>query len=157
MQDPSSPVFFLPWVGAEQGTYVTVTCIVPHNKAILISVDSGTADYSDPTVKLKTPSELIRLVTESNKYPNEFDATLDGHSLDLINDEAHKVTSDLFNLTLPKDNVWGEPEGPDKDYYARLVADAQAPSCRRTHCALQYGLREFKERPSKYSAWTRQS
>jgi hypothetical protein len=114
MQDPSSPVFFLPWVGAEQGTYATVTCIVPHNKAILISVDSGTGDYSDPSVKLKTPSELIRIETESNKYPNKFDATLDGHSLDLINDEAHKVTSDLYNLTLPKDNVWGEPEGPDK-------------------------------------------
>jgi hypothetical protein len=114
MQDPSSPVFFLPWVGAEQGTYVTVTCIVPHNKAILISVDGGTADYSDPSVKTKTPSELNRLVTSSNIYPNEFKTTLDGHSLDLINDEAHKVTSDLFNLTLPKDNVWGEPEGPDK-------------------------------------------
>jgi hypothetical protein len=114
MQNSSSPVFFLPWVGAEQGTYATVTCIVPHNKAILISVDSGTGDYSDPSVKLKTPSELIRIETESNKYPNKFDATLDGHSLDLINDEAHKVTSDLYNLTLPKDNVWGEPEGPDK-------------------------------------------
>ena len=56
MQDPSSPVFFLPWVGVEQGTYATVTCIVPHNKAILISVDAGTGDYSDPTVKTKTPS-----------------------------------------------------------------------------------------------------
>ena len=95
MQDPSSPVFFLPWVGAEQGTYVTVTCNVPHNKTILISVDSGTGDYSDPSVKLKTPAELIRLETESNKYPNEFHATLDGRPLDLINDEAHKVTSDL--------------------------------------------------------------
>ena len=73
-----------------------MTCIVPHNKAILISVDSGTGDYSDPGVKVKTPSRLIRLETESNKYPNEFHATLDGHSLDLINDEAHKVTSDLF-------------------------------------------------------------
>jgi hypothetical protein len=114
MQDPSSPVFFLPWVGKELGTYVTVTCIVPHNKAILISVDSGTGDYSDPSVKLKTPSELIRLETESNKYPNEFHATLDGRPLDLINDEVHKVTSDLYNLTLPKDNLWGEPEGPDK-------------------------------------------
>jgi hypothetical protein len=114
MQDPSSPVFFLPWVGKELGTYVTVTCIVPHNKAILISVDSGTGDYSDPSVKLKTPSELIRLETESNKYPNEFHSTLDGRPLDLINDEVHKVTSDLYNLTLPKDNLWGEPEGPGK-------------------------------------------
>ena len=36
------------------------------------------------------------------------------YPLDLINDEAHKVTSDLYNLTLPKDNLWDEPEGPDK-------------------------------------------
>ncbi|MGN6615018.1 MAG: hypothetical protein ACTHKC_08245 [Candidatus Nitrosocosmicus sp.] len=114
MQDPSSPVFFLPWVGKELGTYATVMCIVPHNKAILISVDSGTADYSDPSVKLKTPSELIRIETEGNKYPNNFQATLDGHPLDLINDEAHKVTTGLYNLTLPKDNLWDEPEGPDK-------------------------------------------
>ena len=32
----------------------------------------------------------------------------------MINDEAHKVTSNLFNLTLPEDNIWGEPPGPDK-------------------------------------------
>lgn len=114
MQDPASPVFFLPWVGIERGTTATQTCIVPHDKALLISVDAGTADYSDPVVKTKTPAELIRLVTESNVYPQSFDATLDGKPLHLINDEAHKVTSDLFNLTLPEDNIWGEPPGPDK-------------------------------------------
>jgi hypothetical protein len=113
-QDPASPVFFLPWVGPAQGATATMTCVVPQNKAILISVDAGTSDYSDPTVKTKTPTELIKIVSKSNVYPNEFHAILDGHPLDLINDEAHKVTSDLFNLTLPKDNVWGEPEGPDK-------------------------------------------
>ena len=48
MQDPSSPVFFLPWVGAEQGTSATVTCIVPHNKAILISVDAGHSRLQRP-------------------------------------------------------------------------------------------------------------
>jgi hypothetical protein len=113
-QDPSSPVFFLPWVGIERGTTAAQTCIVPHNKAVLISVDAGTSDYSDPKVEPKTPASLIKLLTDGNRYPNPFDATLDGKPLHLINDEAHKVQSDLFNLTLPKDNVWGEPEGPDK-------------------------------------------
>jgi hypothetical protein len=113
-QDPSSPVFFLPWVGIERGTTATQTCVVPHNKAVLLPVDAGTSDYSDPTVKIKTPAELIRVVSKSNIYPNQFDATLDGKPLHLKNDEAHKVQSDLFDLTLPKDNVWGEPEGPDK-------------------------------------------
>ena len=56
------------------------------------------ADYSDPSVKLKTPSESIRLETESNKYPNEFHATLDDGSrlFYLINYEAHKITSGLL-------------------------------------------------------------
>ena len=113
-QTASSPVFFLPWVGIERGTTASQTCTVPHNKAILLAIDGGTSDYSDPTVKTKTPAELIKVVSKSNIYPNPFDATLDGKPLHLKNDEAHKVQSDLFNLTLPKDNLWGEPEGPDK-------------------------------------------
>ena len=113
-QDPSNPVFFLPWIGPQQGTTASLTCVVPQNKAILISVDAGTSDYSDPNVKSKTPDELIKIVSKGNVYPVRFDATMDGHPLDLINDETHKVTSGLFDLILPKDNVWGEPEGPDK-------------------------------------------
>jgi hypothetical protein len=42
------------------------------------------------------------------------DITLDGHPLALTNDEAYKVQSDLFNLTLPANNLWGEPAGPDQ-------------------------------------------
>jgi hypothetical protein len=26
----------------------------------------------------------------------------------------HRVQSDLFNLTLPADNLWGESSGPDQ-------------------------------------------
>jgi hypothetical protein len=49
-------------------------------------------------------------------YPRNFSPTLDGKPLDLKNDEAHKVTSNLFNVTLPKDNLWSdrEPPGPYK-------------------------------------------
>jgi hypothetical protein len=113
-QDPASPVFFLPWVGIERGTTATATCIVPQDKAIFLSVNGGISDYSDPSVKIKTPAELLRIVTEGNVYPNKYEATLNGKPLHLINDETHKVTSDLFNFTLPKDNIWEEPEGPDK-------------------------------------------
>ena len=91
-----------------------MTCNVPHNKAMLLALDGGTSDYSDPTVKTKTPGELIRLVIKSNIYPNSFDITLDGHPLALTNDESYKVQSDLFNLTLPADNLWGEHAGPDQ-------------------------------------------
>ena len=101
-------------MGIERGTTAAQTCVVPRDKALLISVDAGTSDYSDPTVKPKTPSRIIEILTKGNVYPNPFDATLDGKPLHLKNDEAHKVQSDLFNLTLPKDNVWGEHDGPDK-------------------------------------------
>jgi hypothetical protein len=114
LQNPASPVFLLPYVGAERGSVATMTCNVPHNKAMLINIDGGTSDYSDPTVKTKTPAELIRLVTKSNIYPNSFGITLDGHPLALTNDEAYKVQTGLFNLTLPANNLWGEPAGPDQ-------------------------------------------
>ena len=66
-------------------------------------------------VKIKLPAELVRIVTEGNVYPQiNMKLALNGKPLHLINDETHKVTSDLFNFTLPKDNIWEEPEGPDK-------------------------------------------
>lgn len=114
LQNSSSPVFFLPYVDNSRGSVATVTCNVPQNKALLMSIDGGTSDFSDPTVKTKTPAELIKLLTKGNVYPNSFDITLDGHPLALTNDEAHKVTSNLFNLTLPANNIWAEPTGPDQ-------------------------------------------
>jgi hypothetical protein len=115
-QTASSPVFFLPWVDSSRGSSASQTCTVPHNKAILVSVTSITSDYSDPSIVTKTPKELIKAASQLNTYPRDFSPTLDGKPLDLKNDAAHKVTSDLFNLTLPKDNLWSdrEPPGPDK-------------------------------------------
>ena len=110
----SNPVFFLPYVENSRGSVATVTCNVPQNKALLMSIDGGTSDFSDPTVKTKTPAELVRLVTKSNIYPNSFGITLDGHPLALTNDEVHKVQSNLFKLSLPANNLWGEPTGPDQ-------------------------------------------
>lgn len=114
LQDPASPVFFLPYVGAELGQVATMTCNVPQNKAMLASIVGATSDYSDPTVKTKTPEELIKLVTKSNVYPISFRITLDGHPLAITNEETYKVQSNLFDLTLPANNIWGEPTGPDK-------------------------------------------
>ena len=82
------------------------------------------ADYSDPAVQPKTLDTLVNQVSRSNVYPNPFDITLDGHPLSLTNDEAFKVQSDLFNFTLPPNNLWDEPEGPDKGIRARVVADS---------------------------------
>jgi len=114
LQDQTNPVFYMPFVGAELGSKATMTCNVPQNKAILVPIDGATSDYSDPTVKTKTPNELIRLLTQSNIYPVSFDLTLDGHPLSITNEEKYKVTSNLFDLVLPANNIWGERPGPDK-------------------------------------------
>jgi len=114
LQNSSSPVFFLPYVDNSRGSVATVTCNVPQNKSLLMSIDGGTSDFSDPTIKTKTPAELVRLVTKSNIYPNSFGITLDGHPLALTNDEVNKVQSNLFKLSLPANNLWGEPTGPDQ-------------------------------------------
>jgi hypothetical protein len=114
LQDPASPAIFLPYVGVERGSSTNANCNIPHGKAVLILVDGGEADYSDPTVQPKTQDTLVNQVTKSNVYPNPFGITLDGHPLALTNDEAFKVQSDLFNFTLPPKNLWGEPAGPDK-------------------------------------------
>jgi hypothetical protein len=114
LQDPTSPVMFLPYVGKEMGTSTTASCNIPHSKAIFMQVDGGASDYSDPTVQPKTMNTLINQVTKSNVYPNPFGITLDGQPLSLTNDEAFKVQTDLFNFTLPPKNLWDEPAGPDK-------------------------------------------
>ena len=105
---------FLPYVGKERGRVTTASCNIPHSKAIFIQIDGALSDYSDPIVQPKTMDTLINQVSRSNVYPNPFDITLDGHPLSLTNDEAFKVQSDLFNFTLPPNNLWDEPAGPDQ-------------------------------------------
>src|SRR5689334_9118292 len=65
LQNSSSPVMFLPYIGKERGT-TTASCNIPHGKAVLILVDGGESDYSDPAVQPKTPETLINQVTTSN-------------------------------------------------------------------------------------------
>lgn len=112
-QNSSSPVFFLPYVGAELGQVASMSCDVPRNKALLINIAGATSDYSDPTVKTKTPNGLIKLETQSNVYPVAFGITLDGHPIAFTNDQKYLVQTDLYNLTLPANNIWGEPAGGD--------------------------------------------
>jgi len=111
-QKQGTSTVFVPYVAAEKGSTATMTCHIPQGKALLISIDGGVNDYRDPTVQPKTPQEILNLVTKSNVYPNSFDATLNGHPLHLTNDEIYKVTTDLFNLTLPSNNLWSPQEAP---------------------------------------------
>jgi hypothetical protein len=114
LQRPSSPVFFVPYVGKERGPSTTASCVIPHGKAILVRIDGGESDYSDPTVHPKTQDELLKLVAESNLYPNPFNVMLDGQPLSITNGQSDLVTTNPFNYTMPQNNLWNEPPGPDQ-------------------------------------------
>jgi len=111
LQDPASPVFFVPYIMREKGAFTTMTCNVPQNKSIMIGIDNGLMDCGDPIVQPKTVDTLEKIVKESNIFPNEFDITLDGNPLALTNEEKDRVLSEPFNITEPKNNIWDEPPG----------------------------------------------
>lgn len=111
LQDPASPVFFVPYVIREKGAFATMTCDVPRNKAIMVGIDNGIMDFGDPTVQPKTVDMLTKIVTQSNIFPNKFDITLDGKPLALTNEQKYRVQSEPVNTTLPQNNIWDERPG----------------------------------------------
>lgn len=109
LQNASSPVFFVPFVLKEKGQPAAeATCVVPHDKAIMIGIDNGLMDYGDPRAQPKTVDKITEIVRKSNEFPVEFDITLDGKPLNLTNEEKDRVTSTPFNITLPDNNIWNE-------------------------------------------------
>ena len=112
LQNSSSPVFFVPYVLKEKGQpSAEATCNVPQNKSILIGIDNGLMDYGDPSVQPKTIEKVTEMVKKTNEFPNEFDITLDGKPISLNNEEANRVLSQPFNITLPENNIWNEAPG----------------------------------------------
>ena len=105
-QNTSSPVIHLWFINPDRGQSVEESCNIPQGKAIVVPIDLGLMDYNDPKVDVKTEENLARIVKQSNIYPNEFDITLDGIPLNFTNDERNRVTTDLFNITLPENNIW---------------------------------------------------
>jgi hypothetical protein len=105
-QNTSSPVFHLWFINPDRGQTVEESCKVPEGKAIAVPIDLGLMDYNDPKVDVRTEENLARIVKESNIYPNVFDIKLDGMPLNFTNDESNRVLTDLFNVTLPENNIW---------------------------------------------------
>ena len=98
------PIWFL---GPSFGGKYERSCTIPSGKAILFPVNTGECDYgSSPDAK--TPDDLYDCASENNKG-GIMRASLDG--VPLKNLEKYKVTSPLFNITIPKDNVFGSPAG----------------------------------------------
>jgi hypothetical protein len=98
------PVWFL---GPSFGEQYERSCTIPSDKAILFPVNTGECDYiSSPDAK--TPEDLSDCASEGNKG-GIMRASVDGISLKNL--EAYRVTSPLFNITIPENNVFGSPAG----------------------------------------------
>jgi hypothetical protein len=110
LQDPSSPVFFVPYVMKESGQPAEATCNTSEGKAVMVGIDNGWMDTGDPRTKGADAQKLASYVKETNIYPNKFDITLDGKPVPLTNEEKYRVLSDPFNVTFPEDTFW-EPPG----------------------------------------------
>lgn len=123
--DSDSPVFFVPYVLEEKprlrAEVTDATCTVPEGKAVLIGIDNGIMDYGDPDVNPKTPASVTEAVKETNTYPVVFGIRLNGEPIELTSQDRHRITTDLFNITLPKEDIWDYPDEGSDTYPA--VAD----------------------------------
>ena len=101
-QNQTGPVWFLAGTGAGSAER---TCTVPSGKAVLLpiinSVSIRDADQTKEEL-LAGNKELLDKVTT-------VEASVDG--IPLQNLSSYRIQSPLFNMTLPKDNVLGDPEG----------------------------------------------
>lgn len=98
-------VWFLSGTG---GGKVSRACTIPAGKAILFPVINVECDYvSDKS--LKSESDLRQCAKNDQDKATNLKVTVDGFSIPDL--KKYRVQSPLFNVTLPKDNVAGYPEG----------------------------------------------
>jgi hypothetical protein len=98
------PVWFL--TGTAGGSVVR-DCTIPSGKAILVSPLNAECSFAEfPT--MRTESELLACA----KYPNDVQiyVSIDGTKVQDL--DLYHVPSQLFNVTLPQNNIFGAPGGP---------------------------------------------
>ena len=99
-------VWFLSGTG---GGSAERTCNIPVGKAILFPVLNAECTYKD-SATAKTPSDLRSCAIESDAGVTTLLATVDGRNIQNV--EQYRVTSNLFNVTLPNNNIMGVTPGP---------------------------------------------
>jgi hypothetical protein len=112
-ENSSSPVFYLWFFNGDLGQNIELACTIPEGKAIAVPIDLGLMDFHDDEVNPKTEEELRGIVRQSNIDPVEFEVSLDGRPISFTNDESNRVTTDLFNISLPANNLWYQEEVKD--------------------------------------------
>jgi hypothetical protein len=107
-QGQEGPVWFL---AGTFGGSMERSCTIPAGKAILfspINVECSYAEFPD----LKTESDLRTCAKSGQDLATEFEVSIDG--VELQNLQNYRIQSPLFELTLPKDNVYGLPPSTTK-------------------------------------------
>jgi hypothetical protein len=95
--------------GTGSGTVVR-SCTIPSSKAILIQPVANECSYAE-NPSLKTESEL-RSCAISGDQPNSMHVIIDGRNVQNL--KNYIVQTPLFDLILPKNNIFGAPVGPNK-------------------------------------------
>jgi hypothetical protein len=103
-QNQTGPVWFL---AASSGGSVVKACTIPEGKAILLPVISNWEVKTSPA---DTEADMRAHVKNAIDHVTTVEASVDGTPLQNLSN--YRVASPLFNVTLPKNNLLGVPEGP---------------------------------------------
>jgi hypothetical protein len=104
-QNQNGPVWFL---AGTTGGSATRICNIPAGKSILFPIINSECSYSERPA-LKTESDLAQCAKLQNAATTNLQVTLDGANIHQI--DKYRVTSPLFNVTFPANNVFGSPVG----------------------------------------------
>lgn len=82
------------------------SCTIPAGNAIMIPISTG--ECTSDEAKSSVPADMIKCFSEGDKYLT-FDATVDGVRLNGL--DQNYAISDIFNMTVPKDNFLDSKPG----------------------------------------------
>jgi len=112
VNQPDKDVWFLTQTTSGPGER---TCTIPSGRAILLPVAINECSKAE-NPNLTTESQLRACAVSGNEV-SSIQAIVDGVKLKDL--EKYRVQSQLFNVTLPENNIFGAPSGP-----TQAVSDA---------------------------------
>jgi hypothetical protein len=89
------------------GGKVERTCTVPYGKPLLWNVISSECSFAE-NPGMKSENELRLCAEELQNLVKQADVIIDGNKINVISD--YRIQSPLFNMSLPKNNVFGLEE-----------------------------------------------
>jgi hypothetical protein len=98
-ENQHGPVWFLT---QGFGHPVERTCIIPQNTALLIPLLNSECSYAEFR-ELKTEKELRKCAKNMQDFVTGAEASL--NNITIFNAEKYRIQTDLFNFTLPQDNI----------------------------------------------------